>query len=75
MRNLRVAFGHTNPVVGDFRHNLAQIELCMQQASGSADLLVFGELALCGYPLGDLSYRRDVIDASEMALSKLTALT
>ena len=75
MRNLRVAFGQTNPVVGDFKHNLAQIQNCIEQASGKADLLVFGELALCGYPLGDLSYRRDIIDASELALEKLTQIT
>ena len=75
MRNLRVAFGQTNPVVGDFKHNLAQIQNCIEQASGEADLLVFGELALCGYPLGDLSYRRDIIDASELALEKLTQIT
>ena len=71
MRNLRVAFGQTNPVVGDFGHNLEQIQAAIQSAHRSADLIVFGELALCGYPLGDLSYRRDIIDGSEQALRKL----
>lgn len=71
MRNLRVAFGQTNPVVGDFNHNLRQIQDAIEIAHGNADLIVFGELALCGYPLGDLSYRRDIIDGSESALQTL----
>ena len=72
MRNLIVAFGQTNPVVGDFASNLEEIKSLITAASGKADLIVFGELALCGYPLGDLSYRRDIIDASEAALGELT---
>jgi NAD+ synthase (glutamine-hydrolysing) len=75
MRNLTVAFGQTNPVVGDFKHNLAQIENQIAAASDKAQLLVFGELAICGYPLGDLSYRHDVISANEAALERLTAFT
>lgn len=75
MRNLTVAFGQTNPVVGDFQHNLAQIENQIASAATGIQLLVFGELAICGYPLGDLSYRRDVIEASEAALKALTAFT
>jgi NAD+ synthase (glutamine-hydrolysing) len=75
VRNLRVAFGQTNPVVGDFTHNLNQIRASIQEASGNADLLVFGELALCGYPLGDLSYRTDIIDATELALKQLADFT
>ena len=75
MRNLRVAFGQTNPVVGDFMHNLAQIQSSIAEASGQADLLIFGELALCGYPLGDLSYRRDIIDATTVALNELVKYT
>jgi NAD+ synthase (glutamine-hydrolysing) len=75
VRNLRVAFGQTNPVVGDFKHNLKQIESAISEASGKADLIVFGELALCGYPLGDLSYRKDIIDASVASLTELVVFT
>ncbi len=71
MSNLRVAFGQTNPVVGDFNFNLNQIKDLVAGASADADLIVFGELAICGYPLGDLSYRRDIIDGSERALTDL----
>jgi NAD+ synthase (glutamine-hydrolysing) len=75
MRNLTVAFGQTNPVVGDFDYNLAQIKEQMVAAPLETDLLVFGELAICGYPLGDLSYRRDIIEGSERALQTLVKYT
>ena len=73
MRNLKVAFGQTNPVVGDFEHNLKQVLVLSEQAAADSDLIIFGELALCGYPLGDLSYRKDIIAGSELALQKLVA--
>jgi NAD+ synthase (glutamine-hydrolysing) len=75
MRNLTLAFGQTNPVVGDFDYNLAQIREQIVAAPQGTDLLVFGELAICGYPLGDLSYRRDIIEGSEKALQALVAFT
>ena len=75
MRDIRIGFGQINPVVGDFVHNADQIRAQMLQAAGNCDLLVFGELALCGYPLGDLSYRADVIAASETHLSQLVSFS
>jgi len=73
VQEIRIGFGQINPVVGDFEHNSAQILELMSEASASCDLLVFGELALCGYPLGDLSYRGDIIERSEAALESLVA--
>ena len=73
MQEIRIGFGQINPVVGDFAHNSRQILDTMQKASGKVDLLVFGELALCGYPLGDLSYRADIIAATEEALAQLVS--
>jgi NAD+ synthase (glutamine-hydrolysing) len=75
VRNLRVAFGQTNPVVGDFNHNLNQIKVAIAQAAQEADLIIFGELALSGYPLGDLSYRKDIIAGSEAAMQSLVDFT
>ena len=73
MQEIRIGFGQINPVVGDFAHNSDQILKIMREAVGKVDLLVFGELALCGYPLGDLSYRADIIGATEEALEGLVA--
>ena len=74
MADLKLAIAQTNPVVGDFSGNLAQIEQAMLSAAG-ADLVVFGELALTGYPLADLSYRGDIIAKAETALQQLINLS
>ena len=71
MQEIRIGFGQINPVIGDFSHNAKEIRRQMTLAAESCDLLVFGELALCGYPLGDLSYRDDIIAATEHELTKL----
>jgi NAD+ synthase (glutamine-hydrolysing) len=69
---IKVGLAQTNPVVGDYENNAAAIDSMMAQAhSEGLDLVVFGELALNGYPLGDLSYRRDVIQAGELSLEHL----
>ena len=73
VQEIRIGFGQINPVVGDFAHNSEQILNIMHEAAGKVDLLVFGELALCGYPLGDLSYRADIITATQEALYTLVS--
>lgn len=72
MPEIKVGLAQTNPVVGDYENNAAVIHSMMAQAhSEGLDLIVFGELALNGYPLGDLSYRSDVIQAGERTLEEL----
>ena len=74
MSEIKVGLAQTNPVVGDYENNAAEIISLMTQAhSEGLDLIVFGELALNGYPLGDLSYRTDVIESGERALRDLVA--
>jgi NAD+ synthase (glutamine-hydrolysing) len=71
---IKVGLAQTNPVVGDYENNAAVIDSMMAQAhSEGLDLMIFGELALNGYPLGDLSYRKDVIEAGERTLELLIA--
>ncbi len=58
MKRLRIALAQINTTVGDFAGN---VELCLasaRQAEGvGADLVVFPELALAGYPPEDLLLR------------------
>jgi NAD+ synthase (glutamine-hydrolysing) len=69
---IKVGLAQTNPVVGDYSHNAEQIIQYMAEAADSGlDLIVFGELALNGYPLGDLSYRVDVISSGEASLQRV----
>ena len=51
MAGVRVAMCQLNPVVGDLEGNVGLVvEAIERAASGGADLAVFTELVICGYP-------------------------
>jgi NAD+ synthase (glutamine-hydrolysing) len=61
-----------NPTVGDFAGNSAQILEKVEQAGKlGAQLVLFPELALSGYPIEDLALSQDFLKASEKALAQL----
>ena len=72
MPNLRVALAQTNPRLGDFRINSAQIlsDVLVAHAQG-ADLIAFGEMALSGYPIEDLAVRPEFLTHAYSALTEL----
>jgi NAD+ synthase/NAD+ synthase (glutamine-hydrolysing) len=52
---VKIALAQINPTVGDFSGNTAKIiEFTRRAQQGGADLVVFPELAICGYPPADL---------------------
>ena len=55
---MRIALGQVNTTVGDFAGNSAKIIDYAQRARGAgADLILFPELSICGYPPRDLVER------------------
>lgn len=72
MSKVRLALAQTNPVVGDLNGN-AQIilEATKIAVSEGANLVVFGEMSLAGYPIEDLATRVSFIDACQSALETL----
>jgi len=72
MPNLRVALAQSNPRLGDFRSNSAQIlsDVLVAHAQG-ADLIAFGEMALSGYPIEDLAVRPEFLSHARSALTEL----
>ena len=53
--HLRIALAQLNPVMGDIAGNLARARAARATAAaGNADLILFPELFLCGYPPEDL---------------------
>jgi NAD+ synthase (glutamine-hydrolysing) len=69
---VRLALAQTNPVVGDFEGNRAQILSAVRAAnSQDATLIVFGEMSVTGYPIEDLACRESFIDAAESSLATL----
>jgi len=78
MPNVRLALAQTNPTVGDIQGNLVGIWNVIEQAvTDKADILVFGEMAITGYPIEDLASRESFILEAELAVrdlaKKLTA--
>ena len=69
---LRVALAQINPTVGDLVGNAALICTYMDQAKkAGADVIVFPEMVLTGYPVEDLALRASFRSASKKALAQL----
>ena len=69
---MRVALAQINTTVGAFAQNAAKIvEWCSRAAEQRADVVVFPELALCGYSPGDLVEWNDFVAEGEATLHEL----
>ena len=70
----RLALAQINPSVGDLRGNSKLIVDQIEQArSQGAQLVVFPELSLTGYPPEDLLLKPDFLRASRQALEGVAA--
>ena len=69
---MKIALVQTNPLIGAFERNLAQILAWIDRAKqAGSDLVVFPELSLCGYPPQDLLERSSFLEAHDRALTEL----
>ncbi|HEY8046371.1 MAG TPA: NAD+ synthase [Streptosporangiaceae bacterium] len=65
MTRLRIALAQVNSTVGDLAGNAATVlEWTRRAADAGADLVVFPEMMLTGYPVEDLALRDSFVDAS-----------
>jgi NAD+ synthase (glutamine-hydrolysing) len=71
--SLRVALAQINPVVGDVEGNTRRLILKSAEARDqlAADLVVFPELSVCGYPPEDLLFHGNMKRSVEAALERL----
>jgi NAD+ synthase len=73
---LRIAVAQLNPVVGDVAGNLAKARTARADAAGQgADLVLFTELFLAGYPPEDLVLKPAFLASCEKAAMDLVADT
>ncbi len=73
---LRLALCQLNPTVGDIEANETAIADAIEEARGhGAGLVLFGELAITGYPPEDLLYRGSFLLAARAAIERLAPLT
>jgi NAD+ synthase (glutamine-hydrolysing) len=76
MRTLRLALAQINTTVGDIAGNAAKVQDWLQQARAQqADLVLFPEMTLTGYPPEDLLLKPDFIAAARRALDDLLPAT
>jgi len=70
---MKIAIAQINTTVGDFDGNSDKIAEAWQCADeAGAELVVFPELALCGYPPRDLLFKPAFLNANQTALKHLT---
>ena len=73
---LKIALAQLNPTVGDIAGNEAKVLAARQQAADAgADLVVYAELVLVGYPPEDLMLKPAFQAEVEAAVARLAAIT
>ena len=76
MATFKLAFAQLNLLVGDVDGNAARIVAALNEARQQrVDLLVFPELALCGYPPEDLLFHAGLRRQVEVALDRVRQAT
>ncbi|MCI0381770.1 MAG: NAD+ synthase [Chlamydiae bacterium] len=69
---MRIFIAQINPTIGDLEGNTKKILICIERAKTHGfDLILFPELALCGYPPEDLLLHSHFIDAVRGQLEKI----
>jgi NAD+ synthase (glutamine-hydrolysing) len=69
---LRVALAQINPTVGDIEGNAAKVAEWIDRARAEgADLAIFPELCVPGYPAEDLYLKRHFVEANRRAVEEL----
>jgi NAD+ synthase (glutamine-hydrolysing) len=73
---MRIAMAQINPTVGDFSGNTTKIlDYISKAKEQKADIVVFPEMAIAGYPPQDLLMERSFLDANRKSLDKIVKKT
>jgi len=69
---MKIALAQLNYHIGNFESNTEKIISTIEKSRNEkVDLVVFSELAICGYPPKDLLERKDFIERAQTALQKV----
>ncbi len=69
---MKIALAQLNPTVGDLRGNCNRIlETVVRAEQAGAELVLFSELAVCGYPPKDILLREGFVEACDQAVMRL----
>src|SRR5437899_2560886 len=73
---MRIALGQINTTVGDLGGNVARmVRFAREAAARGAELVVFPELSVTGYPPRDLVEKPSFLERSEAAVEQLACET
>jgi NAD+ synthase (glutamine-hydrolysing) len=76
LKPVKIALAQINPTVGDFAGNTKKIlEYAARAHEQSAALVVFPELAVCGYPPADFLEKASFIARADQAVAEIAAWT
>jgi NAD+ synthase (glutamine-hydrolysing) len=71
---VKIALAQINPTVGDFQGNTRKIiEFAAAAASARADVVMFPELAVCGYPPADFLEKPSFVARAGEAIAEIAA--
>ena len=74
--SIRIALGQINPTVGDLAGNTKKIVNFIKKAKAKkVDIIVFPELAICGYPPEDLLLKKHFVDDNLFFLKSIVKET
>ena len=71
---MRIAIAQLNYVIGDFEKNVSKIKQAIERGKKEhVDLVVFSELAVCGYPPLDFLEVSNFIKQCENAIDEIAS--
>lgn len=73
---MKIALGQINPIIGNLEYNKSKIiDGYRRGVEANADIIIFPELALVGYPPQDLVEKKEFRDAVSMAANEIASIT
>jgi NAD+ synthase/NAD+ synthase (glutamine-hydrolysing) len=73
---VKIALGQINPTVGDFSGNSRKIiDFASRAKAAGAELIVFSEMCVCGYPARDMVERPAFIQRNQDTIEKIAQAT
>jgi NAD+ synthase (glutamine-hydrolysing) len=73
---VKIALAQINPTVGDFQGNTRKIiDFAKEASSAQADVVLFPELAVCGYPPADFLEKPSFVARAGEAVAEIAAAT
>jgi NAD+ synthase/NAD+ synthase (glutamine-hydrolysing) len=71
---VKIALAQINPTVGDFQGNTKKIiEFAREAANAQADIVLFPELAVCGYPPADFLEKPSFVARAAESIAEIAA--